>query len=85
MEWIKDFFSGKVIAYDKILHFLTGFMLSTLLSFTCIWINIGLLIIIAVGKEYYDLKVKKTLFDWKDCFATLLGGITAIIFHLVAF
>ncbi len=85
MEWIKDFLNGKVIAYDKMLHFLTGFLLSTLLSFTYIWINVSVLIVVAVGKEYYDLKVKKTMFDLKDCLATILGGIMAITFHLIAF
>ena len=35
-------------------------------------IGISTTLVIGAGKEWYDLKVKKTLFSWKDMFWNLM-------------
>ena len=39
-----------------------------------VFIGISTTLVIGAGKEWYDLKVKKTLFSWKDMVWNLAGG-----------
>ncbi len=79
MKFIKDFFYGDIIPFDKMLHFFVGFFISTIVSFLSIEINLIILLIFSIGKEFYDQYVKKTYFDIKDALATFVGGIAAIL------
>ncbi|APD07915.1 hypothetical protein UJ101_02416 [Flavobacteriaceae bacterium UJ101] len=79
MKWIKAFFYGEIIPFDKMLHFFVGFFISTVCSFLSIEINLIILTIFSIGKEYYDQYIKKTHFDIQDALATFLGGIAAIL------
>jgi len=69
---------------DKILHFLVGFAIATVVvvlfrNSTNLFL-FGFIAVIVGGilKEVYDLKIKKSRFDWYDVFATVAGGIAAI-------
>ena len=69
---------------DKILHFLVGFAIATVVvvlfrNYTNLFL-FGFIAVIVGGilKEVYDLKIKKSRFDWYDVFATVAGGIAAI-------
>ena len=72
-----------MIARDKKVHFFAG----ALAGFTGGWLAyvfigptfiepISVLSAFTAGvlKEVYDLKVKKTVFDWNDVIATCIGG-----------
>ena len=69
---------------DKILHFLAGFFIATVVVVLFKNFSDPLLfgfiasIVGGVLKEVYDLKIKKSRFDWYDVFATVVGGIAAI-------
>ena len=75
---------------DKILHFLAGFFIATVV--VVLFKNFsdpllfGLVASIVGGvlKEVYDLKIKKSRFDWYDVFATIVGGVaaTSLLYHL---
>ena len=39
-----------------------------------VFIGISTTLVIGAGKEWYDLKVKKTLFSWKDMFWNFTGS-----------
>ena len=68
---------------DKILHFLAGFFIATVavvvLRKSSDPLLFGFIASIVGGilKEVYDLKVKKSRFDWYDVFATVVGGVAA--------
>jgi hypothetical protein len=60
---------------DKLYHFLAGVIIFLIASyFTCY--EIIPVIVIAIGKEVYDLKIKKSYMDIWDIVATILGGLT---------
>ena len=65
---------------DKVIHFLAGFFITTVtfVIFKSLFIALVVSFITGVLKEVYDLKIKKTHFDWYDVFATFIGGIAAI-------
>ena len=69
---------------DKILHFLVGFAIATVVvvlfrnSTNLFLFGFMASIVGGILKEVYDLKVKKSRFDWYDVFATVAGGIAAI-------
>ena len=72
------------VQIDKILHFLAGFAIATVVVVVFINSNNHLIfgfiasIVGGILKEVYDIKIKKTHFDWYDVLATILGGIAAI-------
>ena len=61
---------------DKILHLIVGFIVGAVVHYFTLGTLWALVAVIAVGvgKEIYDLNIKKTMFDFFDMFATLLGG-----------
>ena len=69
---------------DKILHFLAGFTIATLVvvlfrnHIESLLFGFIASIVGGILKEVYDLKIKKSRFDWYDVFATVAGGIAAI-------
>jgi uncharacterized protein YfiM (DUF2279 family) len=72
---------------DKVAHFGVGYVAtattSALLSkkspFVNITVSLGTAIVIGTAKELYDLKVKKTVFNGKDLFWTVMGGASGIV------
>lgn len=81
---------------DDEMHFWAGMLISFFVFMIAnFWFTqwqsgvIGLLIsfIGGVGKEIYDLKIKKTKFDWRDIKWTTIGGsilsILFIIFDII--
>ena len=75
---------------DKILHFLAGFFIATVVAVffrnSSDPLLFGFIASIVGGilKEVYDLKIKKSRFDWYDVFATIVGGIAATsILHFI--
>ena len=69
---------------DKILHFLAGFTIATVVvvlfrnSIDSLLFGFIASIVGGILKEVYDLKIKKSRFDWFDVFATVVGGIASI-------
>lgn len=68
------------IQQDKILHFLAGFFICTVASLLIsLWLGLILSFAAGIGKEIYDLKIKKTFYSWPDMLATIIGGLIAIL------
>ncbi len=67
---------------DKLLHFIAGMVIfliaNCFMSFAIIPV-----IIIAVLKEVYDLKVKKSRMDFWDFLATVAGGLIMYLFIFI--
>jgi hypothetical protein len=62
---------------DKLLHFLAGFFITTvLLAFTPDWVAVGAAVLAGVGKEVYDV-YKGGKFDLADLACTFAGGFGA--------
>jgi len=69
---------------DKLYHFLTASVIGAAATKIAVnnqaspcdamIIGISSTLVIGAGKEWYDLKVKKTLFSWKDMFWNLAGS-----------
>ena len=59
---------------DKLLHFLAGIFIFWVASYflACPIIPV---IVIGIGKEVYNLKVKKSYMDFWDFIATVAGGL----------
>lgn len=71
------------IRTDWVMHFIT----CTLLVLNCLmplWYAIMLAVILSVCKELYDKYIKKTLFDWTDIYADLLGIALGILLRIVS-
>jgi hypothetical protein len=68
---------------DKILHALIGFIIAWRLIVNVHWI-ITLIIVIIFGaaKEIYDYK-SYGLYDWKDMFATITGGVLLLLTEII--
>jgi len=66
---------------DKALHFLWMFLIVQVLNnFTeNILMKAVVIVVVALLKELYDVKIKKSKFDWLDVLATIAGGATAIL------
>lgn len=60
---------------DKLYHFIAGAIIFLIASHFISY-AIFPVIVIAIGKEIYDLKVKKSYFDFWDIVATVMGGLT---------
>lgn len=71
---------------DKALHFLWMFFLQLIFCYL-FKLNVYMFIIpiiFAVGKEIYDLKIKKSYMDLIDMIATFLGGyISILLYYLI--
>ncbi len=59
---------------DKLLHFIAGVVIF-LIANCFMGFAIIPVIVIAIGKEVYDLKVKKSRMDFWDIVATVAGGV----------
>lgn len=75
------------IAYmhqDKILHFIAGYLFFAIaLVFVCGWLALGLVVIVAILKELFDmLKNNPTGWDWLDFLFTILGALPAFFITL---
>jgi uncharacterized protein YfiM (DUF2279 family) len=80
-------FQGYSQQVDKVAHFGVGYVAtattSALMSKQTPWKSITLsfttAVVIGGAKELYDLKVKKTAFNGKDFFWTVMGGASGIV------
>ena len=68
-----------MITKDKLLHAGVGAAMGLLGLFLPLSFPIVLSILAAVGKDLYDLKVKKTEFDMEDIYFTLGGTLLTAI------
>jgi hypothetical protein len=69
---------------DLIYHMIAGFVIATIITaFFPLWTGITLAVLAGVLKELYDLLIKKSVFDYKDLFATVFGGSIAFWFDLI--
>lgn len=59
---------------DKLYHFIAGAIIFWVTSYFTHYAIIPV-IIIAISKEIYDLKIKKSYIDFWDIIATILGGL----------
>ena len=59
---------------DKLYHFIAGAIIFWIASYFVSYAIIPV-IVIGIGKEIYDLKVKKSYMDFWDIVATILGGL----------
>lgn len=70
---------------DKILHFLAGLSITAIVTlYAPLWAAILSCLIVGIGKEVYDLKIKHTKFDSMDLFVTVLGAVAFSLFYAVA-
>jgi len=72
-----------VIPTDKALHFYSGGMLAGLLMPLSVQLAVFGVIFAAIGKELYDLLSKRGTPEWKDAFATIVGGSVIVICNLI--
>ena len=72
-----------MLPLDKQLHFFSGGMLAgMLMPFGFEWAWLGV-VIAGVGKEVYDKVSGKGMPEWKDAFATIVGGSVVVISHVI--
>ena len=69
----------KEIGSDKILHFFAGGWISAVV-YPKWWVAIPVAVIVGLLKEIIDFAIRKTGFDWRDWFATALGGVVTAVF-----
>jgi len=72
-----------VIPTDKALHFFSGGMLAGMLmpfGFEVAWLVVAA---VGVGKEVYDKVSGKGTPEWKDAFATIVGGSIVVIANVI--
>lgn len=63
--------NSRWFAYDKMLHFVAGFMITV---FFGMWINV----LVAIAKEIQD-EYEYDGFDWKDIISGIVGGIPVFL------
>ena len=66
------------IEKDKLLHFVAGSLVYASTSWFLGYYALGLVVVIAVGKEVYDNYHNGTVDAW-DAVATVLGGVVCIL------
>ena len=69
-----------ILRTDRLKHFFLGTLI--FIFCTIFWsnlISLGIVTVVAVGKELYDKYYKKTVFDWIDALYTILTGILITI------
>ena len=66
------------IGVDKYKHFVVGVMIAA----SCLWAlgiwSMVLVALVGIGKEIYDSRAVGHVADWKDAFATILGGAVTV-------
>lgn len=72
----------KNIPNDKLLHSFYGVLIYLIVSCVNPYAAIGIVIIVAIGKEVYD-EYKYKGFDWKDIVATVLLPIGLFISDII--
>lgn len=65
------------IPKDKLLHYIVGTFLG-LVGLYNWWLGLAVVVVVAIGKEIYDIKYKGTP-EVNDAFATILGGLSTLI------
>lgn len=70
----------KIISQDKLLHFSIAALLTIWLQ-RLISVELSVFIVFAmiIGKEVYDLKIKKTKFDYIDILFGLFGLLAGLL------
>lgn len=80
------------IPLDKIYHFIVGFLIyvvtyltyflaqlpSVLYGLPSEILFLGIVLLAGVIKEVADKKIKKSMFDYFDMFATIVGGVVGL-------
>ena len=72
-----------MLPLDKALHFYSGGMLAGMLmpfGFEVAWLVVAAA---GVGKEVYDKVSGKGTPEWKDAFATIVGGSVIVIWTVI--
>lgn len=62
---------------DKLLHFVAGSLVYASSSWFLGYYALGLVVVVAVGKEVYDNYYNGTMDAW-DAVATVLGGVVCL-------
>ena len=66
------------IGIDKYEHFAVGVITAA----SCLWAlgvwSMLLVVVVGIGKEVYDSRTIGHVADWKDAFATILGGAVTV-------
>ena len=72
------------IPHDKVLHFIAGYLLFAVdLAFVCGWLALGLVAIVSMLKELFDIfKNEPTGWGWLDFLFTILGALPAFLITL---
>lgn len=70
------------IPHDKLLHYVAGTLIYSICSLFIGMYAIGIVIVIAVGKEAYDYYTKKGTPEYMDAAATVLGGLVELLSNL---
>ena len=76
MNFLVRLLSGGIIPVDKMLHFFVALSIGLILkySFGFEWMYYTVvLVVLTIGKEWFDLKIKKSKFDWMDVLAGCLS------------
>lgn len=63
---------------DKLLHFVAGSLVYASTSWFLGYYALGLVVVVAVGKEVYDNYYNGTVDAW-DAVATVLGGVSHVV------
>ena len=71
------------IPTDKALHFFSGGMLAGLLMPFGFEVAFAGVVSAGVGKEIYDKVSGKGTPEWKDAFATIVGGSVIVIWAVI--
>jgi len=72
-----------MLPLDKLLHFFSGgFLAALLLPFGFEWAWLGV-VVAGVGKEVYDKVSGRGTPEWKDAFATIVGGSVIVIWDVI--
>lgn len=68
-----------MIAQDKLMHYAVGTVVYSLCSLFLGMYALGVVVVVAVGKEAYDCYTKKGTPEYKDAVATVLGGLVVLL------
>jgi len=66
---------------DKILHILCGALIAAFMPSW--WISLSAALLLGIGKEVFDVAIRKTKWDTLDLCATFLGGVVATGLNLL--
>lgn len=70
----------KNIKQDKLMHFSVAALLAVELNrFVPIWACIVIVSVFIIGKEIYDLLIKRTIFDSWDVLAGCMGLVVGLL------